>query len=93
MPTHGADLLDAAETSERDWSSVRALAIPGLTRERREAVYELFGKPPLADYGLSEVPGHAAHGLSEAYEKVVTTEGLPYEGTEIRILDAEDAPM
>jgi cyclohexanecarboxylate-CoA ligase len=93
MPTHGADLLEAAETSERDWSSVRALAIPGLTRERREAVCEVFGRPPLADYGLSEVPGHAAHGLTEAYEKVVTTEGLPYEGTEIRILGADDAPL
>jgi acyl-CoA synthetase (AMP-forming)/AMP-acid ligase II len=93
MPTHGADLLEAAEKSENDWSSVRALAIPGLTRERREAVCEVFGQPPLADYGLSEVPGHAAHGLIEAREKVLTTEGLPYEGTEIRILDSDDAPL
>ena len=93
MPTHGADLLTAAETSEHDFSSVRALAIPGLTRERREAVCDVFGQAPLADYGLSEVPGHAAHGLAEDYEKVVTTEGRPYEGTEIRILDAGDTPL
>ena len=49
MPTHGADLLEAAEVSSRDWSSVRSLGHPGLTRERREAVCDVFGQPPLAD--------------------------------------------
>ncbi len=44
--------------------SMRVLAAPGLTRERRIAMREAFGVPPLGDYGLSEVPGHAAHGLA-----------------------------
>ena len=36
---------------------MRVLAAPGLTPERRLAMQEAFGIPPLADYGLSEVPG------------------------------------
>jgi non-ribosomal peptide synthetase component E (peptide arylation enzyme) len=54
---------------------------------------EAFGVPPLADYGLSEVPGHTAHELDESEPKVVATEGRPYDGTEIRILGADDAPL
>ena len=65
---------------------MRVLAAPGLTPERRLAMQEAFGIPPLADYGLSEVPGHAAHGLNEPDAKMLTTEGRPYDGTEIRIV-------
>jgi cyclohexanecarboxylate-CoA ligase len=54
---------------------------------------ERFGLPPLADYGLSEVPGHAAHGLAEAPEKVLATEGRPFRGTEITILGADGEPV
>jgi cyclohexanecarboxylate-CoA ligase len=93
MPTHAADLLHAARKTSRDLSSLRALAAPGLTRERRLAMKQAFGRPPLADYGLSEVPGHAAHGLDEPEEKMVRTEGRPYDGTEIRIVDETGAPV
>jgi len=78
--------LRAAQATTRDLSSMRALAAPGLTPERRLAMQEAFGTPPLADYGLSEVPGHAAHGVDEPEAKMLTTEGRPFEGTEIRIL-------
>jgi non-ribosomal peptide synthetase component E (peptide arylation enzyme) len=54
---------------------------------------EAFGLPPLADYGLSEVPGHAAHGLNEPEEKMIRTEGRPYEGTEIHIVDEAGRPV
>jgi cyclohexanecarboxylate-CoA ligase len=93
MPTHGADTLRAAEATDRDLSSMRVLAAPGLTPERRLAMREAFGVPPLADYGLSEVPGHTAHGLHEPEPKMVATEGRPYDGTEIRILGDDDAPL
>ncbi len=93
MPTHAADTLLAAQATTRDLSSMRALAAPGLTPERRMAMKEAFGTPPLADYGLSEVPGHAAHALDEAEVKMVTTEGRPYDGTEIRILGPDDASL
>jgi cyclohexanecarboxylate-CoA ligase len=86
MPTHGADILQAGRESKRDWSSLRALVAPGLTEERRLEMQSIFGLPPLADYGLSEVPGHVSHGLSEPPEKVTKTEGRPFEGTEVRIL-------
>jgi cyclohexanecarboxylate-CoA ligase len=93
MPTNGADVLEAAYGTERDLSSLRVLCAAGLTRERREEMYELVGLPPLADYGLSEVPGHVCHGPRDSREKIVETEGRPYEGTRLRILrpDGQDA--
>jgi acyl-CoA synthetase (AMP-forming)/AMP-acid ligase II len=93
MPTHGADTLRAAEATDRDLSSMRVLAAPGLTPERRLAMREAFGVPPLADYGLSEVPGHTAHELHEPEPKMIATEGRPYDGTEIRILGPDDEPL
>jgi cyclohexanecarboxylate-CoA ligase len=93
MPTNGADVLEAARGSERDLSSLRVLCAAGLTRERREEMYDVVGLPPLADYGLSEVPGHVCHGLHEPREKILRTEGRPFEGTRLRILrpNGEDA--
>ena len=93
MPTHAADTLVAAQATTRDLSSMRVLAAPGLTPERRLAMQDAFGIAPLADYGLSEVPGHAAHGLDEPEAKMLTTEGRPYDGTEIRIVDRSGAPL
>src|SRR4051812_30462566 len=93
MPTHAADMIRAAEQTERDLSSMRVLAGPGLTPERRVAMRHAFGTPPLGDYGLSEVPGHAAHAPDDPEEKVLRTEGRPYEGTETRILGREDEPL
>jgi cyclohexanecarboxylate-CoA ligase len=93
MPTHAADTLLAARATTRDLSSMRVLGAPGLTPERRLAMQEAFGTPPLGDYGLSEVPGHAAHGPHEEEAKMLTTEGRPYDGTEIRILDRNGAPL
>jgi acyl-CoA synthetase (AMP-forming)/AMP-acid ligase II len=93
MPTHAADTLRAAQATTRDLSSMRVLGAPGLTPERRLAMQDAFGIPPLGDYGLSEVPGHAAHGLGEQEAKMLTTEGRPYDGTEIRILARDGAPL
>jgi non-ribosomal peptide synthetase component E (peptide arylation enzyme) len=33
------------------------------------------------------VPGHVTHGLSEPWEKMIKTEGIPFRGTEVQILD------
>ena len=93
MPTHSADLIKAKQESSRELPSMRVLAAPGLTRERRIAMQEAFGVPPLGDYGLSEVPGHAAHGLHESDAKIALTEGRPYDGTEIRIVDDKERPV
>jgi acyl-coenzyme A synthetase/AMP-(fatty) acid ligase len=93
MPTHSADLIRAKSESSRELPSMRVLAAPGLTHEQRIAMREAFGVPPLGDYGLSEVPGHAAHGLHEPDEKIFVTEGRPYDGTEIRIVDAGGRPV
>jgi len=87
MPTHAADMIRAAEATDRDLSSMRVLAGPGLTPERRVAMQHAFGVPPLGDYGLSEVPGHAAHAPDDPDEKILRTEGRPYDGTEIRVVD------
>ena len=68
MPTHGNDMINAAEATDRDLSSMRILAGPGLTPERRVRMKAAFGVPPLGDYGLSEVPGHAAHAPDDPEE-------------------------
>ena len=86
MPTNGADMIEAARGSERDHSSLRVLCAAGLTAERRAEMQAIYGLAPIADYGLSEVPGHVCHGLREVPEKVVKTEGLPFEGTRLRVL-------
>lgn len=93
MPTHSADLIKAKLESSLELPSMRVLAAPGLTRERRITMREAFGVPPLGDYGLSEVPGHAAHGLHEPDAKIAVTEGRPYDGTEIRIVDDGEQPL
>ena len=94
MPTHAADMIRAANETERDLSSMRVLAGPGLTPERRVAMRQAFGVPPLGDYGLSEVPGHAAHAPDDPEDKILRTEGRPYDGTEIRIVgqDGQSLP-
>jgi acyl-CoA synthetase (AMP-forming)/AMP-acid ligase II len=93
MPTPATDMTLAAEATDRDLSSMRVLAGPGLTPERRAAMHEAFGTPPLGDYGLSEVPGHAAHAPDDALEKIMRTEGRPYDGTEIRIVGDDAQPL
>jgi cyclohexanecarboxylate-CoA ligase len=93
MPTHGADIIRAGRESDRDWSTLRVLVAPGLSEERRIAMHDVFGLPPIADYGLSEVPGHAMHGLREPWEKMIKTEGNPFPGTEVHILDPVGNPL
>jgi cyclohexanecarboxylate-CoA ligase len=93
MPTHAADMIRAASETDRDLSSMRILAGPGLTPERRLAMKQAFGVPPLGDYGLSEVPGHAAHAPDDPEDKILRTEGRPYDGTEIRIVDGSEQPL
>jgi acyl-coenzyme A synthetase/AMP-(fatty) acid ligase len=89
MPTHATDMTNAAEQTDRDLSSMRVLAGPGLTPDRRMAMHQAFGTPPLGDYGLSEVPGHAAHAPTDPAAKIMRTEGRPYDGTEIRIVGTD----
>jgi acyl-coenzyme A synthetase/AMP-(fatty) acid ligase len=93
MPTHATDMTLAAERTERDLSSMRVLAGPGLSPERRMAMHQAFGTPPLGDYGLSEVPGHAAHAPDDPPAKIMRTEGRPYDGTEIRIVDQDGSAL
>ena len=93
MPTHATDMIRAATETDRDLSSMRVLAAPGLSPERRLAMKQAFGLPPLGDYGLSEVPGHAAHAPDDPEDKILRTEGRPYDGTEIRILGNDGQPL
>ena len=93
MPTHGADIIRAGRESDRDCSSLRVLVAPGLSEERRISMHDVFARAPIADYGLSEVPGHVTHGLSEPWEKTIKTEGLPLRGTEVHILDEGGKPL
>jgi acyl-coenzyme A synthetase/AMP-(fatty) acid ligase len=93
MPTHTSDLLNDADGTRYDLSKMRSFGAPGLTPERRATFQQVFGHPPLADYGLSEVPGNCAHNPHEEQAKVLKTEGLPYRGTEVRIVDSAGDPL
>ena len=87
-------MIRAAEQTERDLSSMRVLAGPGLDAGApRWRCSDAFGVPPLGDYGLSEVPGHAAHAPDDPAEKILRTEGRPYDGTEIRIVGDDGEPL
>jgi non-ribosomal peptide synthetase component E (peptide arylation enzyme) len=90
MPTHGADLLYCDEVDRHDLSSLRVLVSAGMSHERRIAMRERFGLPPLGDYGLSEVPGNCAPAPNAPWQKILETDGLPYDGTDVRVLDADD---
>ena len=89
MPTHGADFLYYEDRDTFDLSSLRVLVAAGMSHERRVALYEATGLPPLGDYGLSEVPGNCAPAPEAPLEKILTTEGLPFDGTEIRICEGD----
>ena len=93
MPTHAADTLRRRAGHDARPLLDASARGAGLTPERRLAMQDAFRIPPLADYGLSEVPGHAAHALQEPEAKMLTTEGRPYDGTEIRIVDRDGAPL
>ena len=93
MPTHGADLLYCAEAGSHDLSSLRVLVSAGMSQERRVAMRDRFGLPPLGDYGLSEVPGNCTPAPDAPWEKILTTDGEPFDGTEVRVLDSEDRPV
>ena len=89
MPTHGADLLYCEEATDHDLSSLRVLVSAGMSQERRIAMRDRFGLPPLGDYGLSEVPGNCAPAPDAPWEKILGTDGLPFDGTDVRILDGD----
>jgi acyl-CoA synthetase (AMP-forming)/AMP-acid ligase II len=93
MPTHGADLLYCAAAAEHDLSSLRVLVSAGMSHERRIEMRNRFGLPPLGDYGLSEVPGNCAPAPDAPWEKILATDGLPFAGTEVRVVDDTDRPL
>jgi non-ribosomal peptide synthetase component E (peptide arylation enzyme) len=64
-----------------------------MSAERRIAMRDRFGLPPLGDYGLSEVPGNCSPAPDAPWEKILTTDGLPFDGTDVRILDDHDVPV
>jgi acyl-coenzyme A synthetase/AMP-(fatty) acid ligase len=87
MPTHSADLLRSGARPGRPLTSLRSLVAPGLTRERRLAMRDVLGRPALGCYGMSEMPGHTGHRPDDAEDKLMVTEGRPFDGTEDRIVD------
>jgi non-ribosomal peptide synthetase component E (peptide arylation enzyme) len=48
---------------------------------------EILGRPALGCYGMSEIPGHTGHRPDDPEEKLLLTEGRPFDGTEDRIVD------
>jgi acyl-coenzyme A synthetase/AMP-(fatty) acid ligase len=89
MPTHSADVLRSAARPSQPLTRLRSLVAPGLTRDRRRALREILGVPALGCYGMSEIPGHTGHRPDDPEEKLLVTEGRPFDGTETRIVDED----
>ena len=85
MPTHAADTLLAAQATTRDLSSMRVLAAPGLTPERRLAMRTRSGS---RRWRLRPLRGaRARRARPERAGGEDAHDGRPpYDGTEIRIL-------
>lgn len=93
-PFHLASLLDAAEASGRDLSSLLgyltgAASVPPALVERAQAA----GIPTFRSYGSSEHPTISAGSPLHTLEKRATTDGLLLEGNEVRILDDDGVDL
>jgi long-chain acyl-CoA synthetase len=93
VPTMWNILLRATESSTVDTSSLR-FGISGaapIPPEQLEECKERFGVPILEAYGLTESSGGIAANTLERskYGSV----GLPFEGLELRVFDADQKPL
>lgn len=93
MPTHVHDLLASPLLDTADVSSLWRAAMGGLARERRLEVEQRLCPKPLPGYGMSECLGNATCSVDDLAERVLSTDGRPYAGTELRIVDQHDAPV
>jgi non-ribosomal peptide synthetase component E (peptide arylation enzyme) len=92
MPTHVHDLLSAATLDAADVSSFRRGALGGLTRERRLEARRRLCARPLPGYGMSECLGNSSCAVDDDEEMILSTDGRPYPGTEVRIVDDRNQP-
>ena len=93
LSTHVHDLLDSPRLAATDLSRFRHAAMGGLSAERRLEVRRRLCPYPLPGYGMSECLGNSTCSADDAEDKLLNREGRPYPGTEIRIVDANGAPL
>jgi len=89
MPTHVHDVLNSDLLDGADVSSFARCSMGGLTRERRWEVQRRLCPQPLPAYGMSECLGYTTCTLGEREDKLFSTDGHPYPGTETIIVDEE----
>ena len=89
MPTHVHDVLSSPLLGQVDTGTLRRAAMGGLTEEQRRTVAARVAKP-LPAYGLSECLGFTSCDRDAPDAHWLTSEGLPFAGTEVRIADDAD---
>jgi len=88
MPTHAHDVLASPLLGQLDTSCLRRGAMGGLTQAQRRAVAERFCKP-LPAYGMSECLGFTSCDVEAGAGQWLTSDGVPFAGTEVRVVDAD----
>ena len=92
MPTHAHDVLASPLLGQLDTSCLRRGAMGGLTQAQRRAVAERFCKP-LPAYGMSECLGFTSCDVEAGAGQWLTSDGVPFAGTEVRVVDDTDQPL
>ena len=90
VPTVSQELLDAAELSDRDLSSLRELYSAGAARppEHVRRISEGFNLTPGSGYGLTETNAIGAVNMGETYIQRPASVGIPSPAvTQIKIID------
>ena len=93
-PFHLTGLLDAAEASKRDLSSLLgyltgAASVPPALVERAQAA----GIPTFRSYGSSEHPTISSGSPLDSLEQRAFTDGSLLDGNEVRILDDDGVDL
>lgn len=96
VPTVSQELLDAAEKSDRDLSSLRELYSAGAARppEHVRRISEGFNLTPGSGYGLTETNAVGAVNMGVTYIQRPASVGIPSPAvTQIKIIDERGASL
>jgi non-ribosomal peptide synthetase component E (peptide arylation enzyme) len=87
MPTHVHDVLASRLLDAADVSSFLRCAMGGLTQDRRREVRQRLCPNPFPAYGMSECLGFASCRSTDDDDLLLGSDGYPFAGTEVRIVD------
>lgn len=93
MPTHVHDVLASPLLADADVGCFQRCAMGGLSRARRLDVRQRLCPNPFPAYGMSECLGFASCTPGDDDEALLGSDGHPFPGTEVRLVDDAGAPV